>query len=109
MVKVLKRNQKGESMKPSNVIGPEVSSTLFIYVKESNALVAEISDIQEDLFGPLYNDACDQGFVVRSARTGVAVPYYLASTHKDREGDITHWTFQPATRGISTYVTIYND
>lgn len=71
---------------------------LFSYDFLTNAFSGDISTLQANGVDPiaqLYHDACDQGFLMRSHRSGNIAVWYLSDTGKDREGDTTHWTFKP--------------
>lgn len=88
----------------------------FIYNKLDGTLVAEASD-----FGPsrngrgwlqrLYDDAADVGIAILSQTTGRVERFYLIEEHVDRDGDLTHWEFEPCNKKLSTVkrVIIFND
>ena len=62
--------------------------------------VAELSDLRPyRVLGPLYDDACDQGFQLVSQWSGNVVPMTL-SEQKDHEGDISVWIFKPTSEAI---------
>jgi hypothetical protein len=79
-------------------------------------MTCEISDLgNADIFRPIYDDACDHGFQIRSHRTGKIVTFYLKYVFR-REGDITHWTFAPLAEDVRKnqrlaeyFVTVWND
>jgi hypothetical protein len=94
-----------------------IDSTKFTFNSAKRTFFAEASDLNgHELYRQIYDDAIDVGFAIRSDRTGQVMRFYVASTHKDREGDITHWTFKiidedarrsPALKDLS--VVIFND
>lgn len=96
-----------------NVIGTRISSSKFTWVPKSKEFVAEASDLHGiNLFSQVYNDACDEGFVLVSQKTGKEVPFTLARIQHDADRDIAFWKFTAATRdpklaGVS--VIIFND
>ena len=81
-------------MKMQNVIANEIKSDLFFYHKDDKSFSQEISSLKG--FNPLkqlWNDACDQGFVMKSERTGERVLFYF--THTDMNGrEIAGWNFK---------------
>ncbi len=60
------------------------------------------------MFTQVFDDACDQGFELMSARTGKKVKVTLSKTHK-REGDITHWEFLPYGDDSFDSLIVFND
>ena len=68
-------------------------------------------------FDLLYEDTIDVGIRMVSTRTNQVATYYVSKTHKDREGDVTHWTLLPIQDGpqrknmniMRTKVIIFND
>lgn len=95
------------------IIGSEISSTRFTFIKSSKTFATEASDIKECHFlGRLYDDACDSGFVLRSERTGKTQAYVLSHPIV-RAGELHGWVFEaafpyaPGAEG--TKVTIFND
>ncbi|HET8688475.1 MAG TPA: hypothetical protein VFM18_17830 [Methanosarcina sp.] len=75
---------------------------MFSYNKDSRSFVGEISTMDctvADL---------QQGFMLISQRTGATVKYSFVETVRDKEGDITHWTFKEQGKH-NTHVIIFND
>lgn len=76
-------------------------------------LVAEESDLGRDFrLGRVYDDACDVGFTLVSARTGREIVMALEDEHRDpREGELLYTDFVPARRDERGLVTVrlYND
>lgn len=86
-----------------NFIGSQILSTSFDFNRETKEFVAEISMLQhggKNPLGQLYDDACDQGFVMVSAKTNKLVDFYLSDTQRDAEGDVQYWEFKPSIRAV---------
>jgi len=83
---------------------PMVDSNLFSWDKESRMLVGEISTLQANgqgnLYGQIYDDACDVGFQIRSRRTDETVVFYLADEVRTEEQDDQVWIFLPVAECI---------
>ena len=94
------------------VIGHKISTKMFFYHKEDKSFSQEASSINIPLLGQLYDDACDEGFVLVSERTGAEIPMYLTKTERDREGDVQCWNFKSASRKPNEKditVCVFND
>lgn len=75
-----------------------ISSDMFHWEKETKTFSQEISTLQGNIplfdpFGRIYDDACDAGFSMKSARTGQVITFYHSTTDTD-EGDIAGWWFK---------------
>jgi len=71
-----------------------VSSDNFTFSRSLNTFAAEASDLGPDFrLGQVYDDACDEGFTIVSARTGAAVVFAANGTDKDAEGETTAWRY----------------
>ena len=96
------------------IIGQPINTKDFSYFKNTNEFVSEISSIinSSRLFGQLYNDACDIGFVLVSEKTGKSQAYYLKEETM-HEGDYQCWIFLPAVPVLpalkDSKVIVYND
>ena len=96
------------------IIGKPINTKDFSYFKDTKVFVSEISSIinSKRLFGQLYNDACDIGFVLVSEKTGKSQAYYLKE-EKRFDGDYQSWTFLPAVPVLpalkDSKVIVYND
>ena len=99
------------------IIAQKIPMNAFFYHAEDRCFTQEISSLERryNLFGQLYDDACDQGFTMVSQKTGVEVSFYL-SKDIDRAGDEGGWEFEPipesvrktpAAKGLK--VIIFND
>lgn len=69
-------------------------SSLFTYSKHANNLCAEASDLANRHLQPLYDDACDAGFAVKSVVSGNEITFHLSEVKKDAEGEVTSWEYQ---------------
>lgn len=96
-------------MNASNIIGPRHRSDRFTYIPATRTFVAEASDFNGTrLSDQLYNDACDEGMVIVSTRTGKEVAFYLDEEERDREGDVIAWHFK-AVKGDAYQCVVFND
>lgn len=93
---------------------PPVSSSRFRY--SGGVLSAFESDLRDRPFDgtypwlrPIYNDACDIGIAISSARTGRVERFYLTKT-ETRDGDLLAWHFAPCDKKCPVReVVIFND
>lgn len=74
------------------------SSDLF-HVHEQS-LSVEISTLEAnhnegEVLGQVYDDACDEGFIIVSKKTGRDAVFAINETVKDSEGDVRYWTMVP--------------
>jgi hypothetical protein len=63
---------------------------------EGSTFLSDICGALRDnrpLFGQLWDDACDVGFLVEGARRQVY--FFLSETLKDDDGDTQVWVFKP--------------
>jgi hypothetical protein len=83
-----------------SVIGERISTKAFTWIPENRIFVAEVSSIGERrVLGPLYDDACDQGFQLESEWSGNVVPMVL-ERREHNDGDLTMWIFKPTTEAV---------
>lgn len=83
---------------------------------ENGVLSAFESDLRDHPFdgtypwlGQMYNDACDEGIVIRSHHTAKEERFYLERT-ETREGDLLAWYFKPENPSCRVQsVVIFND
>jgi hypothetical protein len=94
----------------------EHSSDQFTFDASDETFTACASDLNNRHLERIYDDACDVGLAIKSAKTGVVITYYMDKTHYDREHDITHWTYKPCSEDVRkhpeaiwTEVIIFND
>lgn len=100
----------------TNVIGKTYSSKKFHWNKGSKTFSAEASELGDGFDKQLWNDSADQGFGIKSEKTGDVVLFTL---HKELRGprpelELFGWEFHvvnskndPALRGLKA--VIYND
>ena len=58
-------------------------------------MTAELSMLRDQVYNRLYDDACDVGFGVQSARTGQITYWSYHSDERDAEGDLQVLKFTP--------------
>lgn len=76
--------------------------------KRGCAEVSDLSCSSGETWGRVWYDAADVGFHVKSHRTGRVELFTLQAEHRDRDGDVTNWTFVAATDPTIT-IDILND
>jgi hypothetical protein len=80
----------------SMIIGSKISSKHFTYDKEANAMISDISSLGRGVaFSRLYDDACDEGFVMVSTKTWQGIAFYLDDEIRNIDGDVECWVFKP--------------
>lgn len=91
-----------------------VGTDQFTWVPADKMFVAEASSLPR--FERVWNDSCDEGLTIVSARTGEAVTFTVHHTEIDDEGDLLYWDLVPAAnlaaivRGAEhVRVRVYND
>jgi len=63
-------------------------------------------------WGMIYDDAIDQGFMLRSERTGDCKAFRQVEIQKNGEGDVEAYIFEPCNNALRTEgvkVIFYND
>lgn len=98
-----------------------VCTSKFTYNPKNKGFVAEASDlgtIDQEIFHPIYPDACDPGITLISEKTGKHADYFLYRTERSANEDreLLYWTLHPTAETLrrlpalrGTYVTIFND
>lgn len=77
------------------------SSRLFDVNAERKEMYADLSTLMHTRgahlqpFTQVYDDACDDGFVIVSHKTGTEATFALDRTDADDEGEIDGWHFIP--------------
>lgn len=71
------------------------STRKFLYHADTKTFTTEVSELGTVPFSQVYDDACDEGFVLVSHKTGHAIVLRLKSTDKSYENEITGWRFEP--------------
>jgi len=80
------------------------SSKKFSFDRSRKVAMTGASDLEGKMFGRVFNDAIDQGFVMVSAQTGKEATFMIHERETDREGDVVQWILvpSPATRALTT-------
>lgn len=112
-------NNEGASFRASLADRPVPSDRFTFFTDKTGApvFVGEASDLRGlALQAPLYDDAADVGFVMRSAKSGSLAVFHLSETQEDAEGDVICWVFLPTSatvrrepRMAKARVRIFND
>jgi hypothetical protein len=86
-----------------------ISSSRFSF--SGNTFSAEASDFGRAFkLDRVYDDACDEGFSIVSAKTGNIAVFALYNHEKDAEGDLVKWIFKCVTPGLTHLkAVIFND
>lgn len=91
-----------------SIIADRAHSSLFTIVDTagfpgSKSFVSEMSTVSAHFVDPLkqfYDDACDTGFLLVSAKTGVAAGFTLSDCQLDLDNDVVCWVFKPTADAI---------
>lgn len=96
-----------ERSEDKNFMLNEFSSKQFTL--SGKTLVAEISELssgnRRQVFGQVYQDSCDEGLRVVSAKTGASVDFYVYKTDNGSEGEIAGWRLRPTRESIKRVPT----
>jgi hypothetical protein len=86
-----------------------IDSDRFDYDPKNRSFTAELSEIRPVRFlQPLFTDATDVGFAIRSKRTGRVERFYLYK--EDWNGDdVAGWRFRSVDRSLDVEVLVIND
>lgn len=93
----------------------ELSTDRFNFNAMNGVFTAEASDFNglpfkfDHLLARVWDDACDVGFELVSARTGEKVVVTLVDEKTDNEGSILFWEFAPYRNESFNKVVIFND
>lgn len=100
----------------SRIIAPAILSSRFSYEPRTKTFCAEASDFTNgpNLLARAFDDACDEGFQIESAKTGTRVLFTFDRVEKDCEGDVVAWHFavyNPRSNPVFSGMTavIFND
>jgi hypothetical protein len=89
-----------------------VSTDRFTFSAAEGLFVAELSDLGRNFrFGQIYDDACDVGLTLVSAKSGREIVFAVEHEERDREGDLL-WIDLAPVRGQSPgcwKVRLFND
>jgi hypothetical protein len=92
------------------ILRPTIIGThLLTWYPSDKLFSAEDSDLPRP--SRVYDDACDLGYTVVSARTGRAVVVVFESVTRDAQGDVLYWDARPVVRSERELFTlrIFND
>jgi len=78
---------------PQNDIALRVKSELFDWYPAPLTFAGEASSLPHGIFGAVYRDAADAGFVMVSQWTGEERLFLLESVTRDPDGDVQFWQF----------------
>lgn len=85
-----------------------VSTDRFTFVASQSLFVSEASDLPP--LGRVYDDACDEGLTLVSAKTGREIVFAVNHVERDREGDVLYWDLKPVPGESQVWtVRIFND
>lgn len=85
-----------------------ISSTRFVF--KGHTFSAEASELRNLRLGRVYDDACDEGFTIVSAKTAKGAVFVENGPEEDNEGDVVLWNFKCVTPGLTHLkAVIYND
>lgn len=91
-------------------MGHYVSTKQFSYDKASKTFTTCISDLGKNFDTiQIYPDACDEGFIMVSDKTGREEKFAKNSDITNREGEVMGWTFIGLNKKLGLKVNIYND
>jgi hypothetical protein len=77
-----------------------VSTDKFHYHPEDRLFTQEISSLGKDFrFGQVYDDACDEGFVLISKKTEKEIILYV-DRHDMNDDEIVGWWLKPTSESI---------
>lgn len=92
----------------------EFPSSMFTVT--GHQLSAEASDMGNRHLQPLYDDAADVGFAIKSDKTGNVVIFSVVDVKRDGEGELQYWTYAATADCIRKYpecrkvqVLVFND
>lgn len=95
---------------------PYLSSKLFDYDHETNTFSAWVSELGPQPFGPIFNDAIDDGCSIVSDKTGSIADFYISHKEIDDEHELIAWHLAPTRDTIRSFpllkdtkVVIFND
>ncbi len=88
----------------------------FDHVASAQRFIVDDSDIGGLKIVKLYDDACDEGIVLRNFKTGGITHWYQTSIDRDVAGDILGWTFSICPEDVRKFpklkgykVIVFND
>ena len=97
----------------ANLLAFRIETNMFNFHKDIDTFTQEVSTLGDDTLRQmrrqLYDDACDEGFVLVSSKTGKEVRMYLHHIATSEDG-VTNWDFMPCEgQGYIFKLTVFND
>lgn len=92
------------------LIGTNYPYSLFSYNKDTATFSVEASDLHGGFLSRLYNDSCDEGFVILGKRG--SVDFYLDFIEREgNDGSIVAWHFRARRHRYLNHLKaiVYND
>ena len=86
---------------------PVHSTDRFTFDKATSTFVAFVSDLPSPRFSAIYDDACDYGFVMRSAKTGTEVVFTMVDEQYNEDNELQVSLFRSADGKFGC--SIFND
>lgn len=81
------------------IIARKIPSSVFTYDAKTKTFCTEMSIIRD--FSQIYDDACDRGFSIVSAKTGAEVTFAVCENETDwSHGELQSWTLRPITEHV---------
>lgn len=65
----------------------------FSYQPHTRTFISDVSDLGPQVFERIYDDACDVGVQLVSAKTGKVIPFLMNDEVRDFDNDILRWNF----------------
>lgn len=96
-------------MNQSQIIAPAVSSRAFVYRKETKCFIGELSEVK---LGQVWNDSCDEGVAVVSAKTGKSEAFYVHAKEYNSEAELLSLILLPvnhALKAAGVTMCLFND
>lgn len=88
----------------------------FHWDPKDRTFTQKASSLSLPLFRQIYQDACDLGITLVSARTGHPATFYVTGNDLDAHGELVGWTLLPTTQTprespelVGVKVIIFND
>lgn len=81
----------------------------FIHDPSKQCFYNEASSLKGNIFQPIYDDACDVGFLVCNPKSGQTILVTLFKTNFDNhEGEAESWVFTPSDRDVRAHPKLKN-
>ena len=87
----------------------QISTNMFHYDPEDKVFSQEVSSLRGFKTGPIYDDACDEGFTLVSHKTGKEEVVCLSEIDRNEDNEVCGWWFEPVNTRLNFKVLIIND